>query len=364
MATTQPVTISPLEQPLTYKTWVLKVSIHCEGCKRKVKKVLHSIEGVYIVNVDTKQQKAIVTGNVEAETLIKKLVKSGKHAEMWPETPDQQRDKSKKSKKKDNKDKDKDKDKDKNKDTDSESSTEESTGGAGAGSHGGPNSQKQAVKFEVVHGGAPAKTSEGGGGTVRFSDGGATIGGGVAAETRSEGKKPETGASGNHPPLAEKNVSESDGGAVKSSGGSGTGTGGGGKKKKKKGHHRSATEGGPSSGGAPASTGSGNQIAGTPAGNHSPPRHQVHQYPPPTTTGPLHYHTPPQPVYVTSYNTAHPTSSYTASYYASPPGYSYAHTYQGPEMEPSPFDLDYHPRQPLDSFELFSDENPNGCSVM
>lgn len=27
------------------QTWVLKVSIHCEGCKKKVKKVLQSIEG-------------------------------------------------------------------------------------------------------------------------------------------------------------------------------------------------------------------------------------------------------------------------------------------------------------------------------
>ena len=27
------------------QTTVLRVSIHCEGCKKKVKKVLHSIEG-------------------------------------------------------------------------------------------------------------------------------------------------------------------------------------------------------------------------------------------------------------------------------------------------------------------------------
>nr|GMD90942.1 heavy metal-associated isoprenylated plant protein 3-like [Ipomoea batatas] len=56
--------------PLPYKTWVLKVSIHCQACKRKVKKVLQSIE---------------VTGNVEADALIKKLIRSGKNAEMWHE---------------------------------------------------------------------------------------------------------------------------------------------------------------------------------------------------------------------------------------------------------------------------------------
>lgn len=38
-----------------------------------------------------------VTGNVEAETLLKKLLRSGKHAELWPETK-----KAKKSKSKNN----------------------------------------------------------------------------------------------------------------------------------------------------------------------------------------------------------------------------------------------------------------------
>jgi hypothetical protein len=38
-----PPTIPPL--PLPYKSCTLKVSIHCEGCKRKVKKILTSIEG-------------------------------------------------------------------------------------------------------------------------------------------------------------------------------------------------------------------------------------------------------------------------------------------------------------------------------
>ncbi|KAI7725974.1 hypothetical protein M8C21_030193 [Ambrosia artemisiifolia] len=73
---------------LKYKvTWVLKVSIHCVGCKRKVKKVLQTIEGVYIVDIDAKQHKVTVVGNVEVDALIKKLVKTGKHAEKWPENP-------------------------------------------------------------------------------------------------------------------------------------------------------------------------------------------------------------------------------------------------------------------------------------
>uniref|UniRef100_A0A7N0UJ09 HMA domain-containing protein n=1 Tax=Kalanchoe fedtschenkoi TaxID=63787 RepID=A0A7N0UJ09_KALFE len=72
---------------LTYQTWVLKVSIHCEGCKKKVKKVLHSIDGVYTTTIDSQQHRVTVTGNVEAETLIKKLQKTGKHAALLPEEP-------------------------------------------------------------------------------------------------------------------------------------------------------------------------------------------------------------------------------------------------------------------------------------
>ncbi|KAL8239038.1 hypothetical protein R6Q59_015605 [Mikania micrantha] len=72
---------------LKYKTWVLKVSIHCVGCKRKVKKVLQNIEGVYTIDIDSKLQKVTVVGNVEVDALIKKLVKTRKHAEKWPENP-------------------------------------------------------------------------------------------------------------------------------------------------------------------------------------------------------------------------------------------------------------------------------------
>ncbi|KAM0954353.1 putative heavy metal-associated domain, HMA, heavy metal-associated domain superfamily [Dioscorea sansibarensis] len=72
-------------EPLTYQTLALKVSIHCEGCKRKVKRVLQSIDGVYKITFDAQQHKVTITGNVGAETLIKKLLKNGKNAELWPE---------------------------------------------------------------------------------------------------------------------------------------------------------------------------------------------------------------------------------------------------------------------------------------
>lgn len=71
--------------PLKYQTWTLRVHIHCEGCKKKVKKILQNIDGVYMTTIDSQQHKVTVTGNIEAETLIKRLAKSGKPAQLWPE---------------------------------------------------------------------------------------------------------------------------------------------------------------------------------------------------------------------------------------------------------------------------------------
>ncbi|XP_057498068.1 heavy metal-associated isoprenylated plant protein 32-like [Actinidia eriantha] len=65
------------------KTCALRVSIHCDGCKQKVRKLLQKIDGVNSTTIDVGQGKVIVTGNVDPAILIKKLVKSGKHAELW-----------------------------------------------------------------------------------------------------------------------------------------------------------------------------------------------------------------------------------------------------------------------------------------
>ncbi|XP_047968966.1 heavy metal-associated isoprenylated plant protein 37-like [Salvia hispanica] len=67
---------------LKIQTCVLRVNIHCEGCQQKVKKILQRIEGVYQVKIDAEQQKVTVSGNVDSATLVKKLVKAGKHAEL------------------------------------------------------------------------------------------------------------------------------------------------------------------------------------------------------------------------------------------------------------------------------------------
>ncbi|KAL1553642.1 heavy metal-associated isoprenylated plant protein 37-like [Salvia divinorum] len=68
---------------LKIQTCLLRVNIHCEGCEQQVKKILQRIEGVYQVKIEAEQQRVSVSGNVDSATLLKKLMKSGKHAELW-----------------------------------------------------------------------------------------------------------------------------------------------------------------------------------------------------------------------------------------------------------------------------------------
>uniref|UniRef100_A0A1D1ZK46 HMA domain-containing protein n=1 Tax=Anthurium amnicola TaxID=1678845 RepID=A0A1D1ZK46_9ARAE len=72
---------------LKIQTIVLKVNIHCDGCKLEVKKLLQKIEGVYTIHIDAEQQKVTVSGNVDSATLIRRLARSGKHAELWSQRP-------------------------------------------------------------------------------------------------------------------------------------------------------------------------------------------------------------------------------------------------------------------------------------
>ncbi|XP_062084703.1 heavy metal-associated isoprenylated plant protein 34 [Humulus lupulus] len=65
------------------QTCVLRVNIHCDGCKQKVKKLLQKIDGVFNVAIDEDQGKVTVSGSADPATLIRKLEKSGKHAELW-----------------------------------------------------------------------------------------------------------------------------------------------------------------------------------------------------------------------------------------------------------------------------------------
>lgn len=70
---------------------MLRVSIHCEGCKKKVRKVLLHVDGVYRCDIDARMNKVTVTAsrNIDAGILIARLRKSGKQAGPWPEEPKQ-----------------------------------------------------------------------------------------------------------------------------------------------------------------------------------------------------------------------------------------------------------------------------------
>ncbi|XVE62971.1 hypothetical protein DITRI_Ditri06bG0162300 [Diplodiscus trichospermus] len=73
------------QEVMKMQTWVLKVNIQCscDGCKKKVKKLLHKIDGVYTTSINAEQGRVTVTGNVDPAMLIRKLEKSGKHAQLW-----------------------------------------------------------------------------------------------------------------------------------------------------------------------------------------------------------------------------------------------------------------------------------------
>ncbi|KAG6647831.1 hypothetical protein CIPAW_07G105600 [Carya illinoinensis] len=138
----------PEEAPetLKYQTWVLKVSIHCEGCKKKVKKILQSIEGVYTTTVDAQQHKVTVTGNVDADTLIKKLQRSGrKHAELIPE----KKEKSGKSKKNE-------KQRGEKNNNEEDGEIDEPAGGNGGGGGEGGAKKKKKKKKKQGQSGNPA----------------------------------------------------------------------------------------------------------------------------------------------------------------------------------------------------------------
>lgn len=73
----------------------LKVYIHCDGCKKKVRKTLINVEGVHSVEVDGSLGKVTVTGTVDSKILIKKLEKAGKVVELFPSGGNKGKDQSK-----------------------------------------------------------------------------------------------------------------------------------------------------------------------------------------------------------------------------------------------------------------------------
>ncbi|KAL1359161.1 hypothetical protein HN51_004436 [Arachis hypogaea] len=270
--------------PLKYQTWFLKVSIHCDGCRRKVKKVLQSIDGVFTTIIDQQQQKVTVTGSVTVETLLSKLLRAGKHAEIWPENISVKENKNNTHKL----------------ENDNHSYAEKTT----------QNCNKVMSKNSNIKPGQ---------------------------------KSPEKSPAGNRESPQEHKGSQSGGG------------GGSAKKKKKKGQGDVSVDHGSAGAPAPADAGFGFQNQGLDFGREMGkmnliPTRQKQEKALYTETG-----CPPPMVYAGAYyNRLYPMGG--PSYYVPP----YNIMCSGLDQE---YGCQIQSR-PLVSFEIFSDENVNGCSIM
>eukprot|EP01018_Ginkgo_biloba_P019328 Gb_33825 [translate_table: standard] len=66
------------------QTVVLKVGMSCQGCVGAVKRVLDKMEGVETFDVDLKDKKVTVIGNVKPEAVLQAVAKTGKETIFWP----------------------------------------------------------------------------------------------------------------------------------------------------------------------------------------------------------------------------------------------------------------------------------------
>ncbi|CAL9119988.1 copper transport protein [Musa troglodytarum] len=70
------------------ETVVLKVGMSCQGCAGAVKRVLTKMEGVESFDVDLKEQKVTVKGNVKPEDVFQTVSKTGKKTSFWEAEPE------------------------------------------------------------------------------------------------------------------------------------------------------------------------------------------------------------------------------------------------------------------------------------
>lgn len=66
------------------KTVELKVAMTCGGCVGAVKRVLGKMQGVEMYDIDLKEQKVTVKGNVKPEDVLATVSKTGKATTYWP----------------------------------------------------------------------------------------------------------------------------------------------------------------------------------------------------------------------------------------------------------------------------------------
>lgn len=322
------------------------------------------ITGVYGTEIDLKQQRVSVTGNVEAQTLISKLEKkTGKRPILL--LPDKAADKAASKEEKQRKPKPKE-----NQHSNSNNGREERE----APKANGEYKKKTESREPDAAGGAGGESNSYKKGAGKGKGKGADIEEEADKANEPEEAKPSvTRSAGDQSAVPDKKAAQK---FVNSERGGG---GVGGKKKKaggQDGNSADSKEGktlreevggevrssdsGPSQDRGPNRHQSSGLDPGKRPMNQVPPYEQFDAYP---YMCPHYYHGPP--AYAFSCRTANPMSSYGASYYApQPPPSSYVYTQPGPEGERALPLSEPYLLPPSDSFELFSDENPNACSVM
>ncbi|KAL5067103.1 hypothetical protein RYX36_017990 [Vicia faba] len=70
---------------MSSQTVVLKVAMSCQGCSGAVKRVLEKLQGVESFDIDMKEQKVTVKGNVKPEEVYETVSKTGKKTAFWVE---------------------------------------------------------------------------------------------------------------------------------------------------------------------------------------------------------------------------------------------------------------------------------------
>ncbi|KAF7120445.1 hypothetical protein RHSIM_Rhsim13G0023700 [Rhododendron simsii] len=75
------------------RTFDLKLNLHCKNCANDVKKIVRKIKGVDSIDIDKDLElgKATISGNVDPQTVIKKLKDAKKHAKLLGKEEEEER---------------------------------------------------------------------------------------------------------------------------------------------------------------------------------------------------------------------------------------------------------------------------------
>ncbi|KAL9259838.1 Heavy metal-associated isoprenylated plant protein 20-like protein [Drosera capensis] len=65
----------------------IKVKMCCDGCERRVKRSVSGLKGVKSVEVNRKQSRVTVKGQIEPKKILEGVLETGKKAEFWPYVP-------------------------------------------------------------------------------------------------------------------------------------------------------------------------------------------------------------------------------------------------------------------------------------